>query len=289
MTLKIPNKAQGAFQENMDGQNKIQLPFPAPPFYVLNGDANFEELGGVQYFGGFGASEQNVKAASEQWENCPYPIPGFQEKELKQDGKKIRSIVSRSVVVAPIGMRLFSTIKGEDGKIRRFPPFTKKARPSIQVIAYLGYLNENKQITPWAPIMLTAKGFQVNHISDAFRNWKKAITPFMADIAPGMPSSITNLFWMNIGTFGPNPKFEPHGESSITPVGAFIPDDLDAKKVENRYVGESVAEFMADLASQSQDWISAYNKPGSDVQDDEPVAGNGSYEPDLPPEDDIPF
>ena len=286
MTVKIPEKAQDAFQENMEGGNKIELPFPAPPFYVLNGDANFEELGGVLFFGGFGASEKNVKTAAEQWENCPYPIPGFQEKELKQDGQKIRSLISRSLIVAPIGMRLFSTIKGADNKIKRYPPFTKKARPAIQVLVYLGYLTETKQITPWAPPILTAKTLHVNDNQKASTNWKKAITPFMEEIAPGMPSSITNLFWMNLGTFGQKANFEIHGESFITPVSAFIPEDLDAKKVENRYVGDSVAEFMADMAAKSEEWLKAYSKlaPAQAAAD-----GSDVPEPELPPEDDIPF
>lgn len=285
MPISVPQKAQGAFKDNMEAGNKIELPFPAPPFYVLNGDANFEELGGVLFYGGFGASEKNVKAAAEQWENCPYPIPRFQEKELKQDGQKVRSLISRSLIVAPIGMRLFSTIKGEDGKIRRLAPFTKKARPAIQVLVYLAYMTEDNKIMPWAPAMLTAKGFQVNHIQNAFTNWKKAISPFMEEIAPGMPSSITNLFWMNLGTFGQKAVFEPHGESIITPVSAFIPEDLDAKKVEGRYVGEPVAEFMADMAAKSEEWLNAYAK----LAPAQAIAEDPGVDQSIPPEDDIPF
>lgn len=288
MPISVPQKAQGAFKDNMDAGNKIELPFPAPAFYILNGDAKFEEMKNIMYYGGWAASIANVKAAAEQWENCPYPIPGFAEKDLKQKTGSTPSVLARSLCVAPIGMRMFSTIKGADDKIKRYAPFTKGARPAIQVLVYLAYLTEEKKIMPWAPIMLTARGYQVNHVQKAFTDWKKAITPFMKDIAPGMPADVTNLFWMHIGTFGTEFKAEQHGESSITPVKAFIPDDLDATKIEGRYVGDPVAEFMADMAAQSEDWLTAYSKlapaqagPADDADVDQ------TPPPDM--DEDIPF
>ncbi len=285
MPIKVPTKAQGAFSQNMDTGAKIELPFPAPAFYILNGDAKLEELKNVMFYGGWASSIANLKAASEQWENCPYPIPGYQEKELRLKKETIPSVVSRSLVVAPIGIRQFSTIKSADGNTKRVAPYTKGARPAIQVLCYLGYRNEAKQIMPWAPIMLTAKGFQVNHVQKAFGDWKKAITPFMAEIAPGMPADVTNLFWMHIGTFGNVRHEEPHGESVITPISAYIPEDLTAQQVENMYVGDPMAEFMADMSVKSAEWMKAYAKitPATAVPD-EPEMGEIP-----PPEDDIPF
>ncbi len=286
MPINVPTKAQGAFGGNMDTGAKIELPFPAPAFYILNGDAKLAALKNYLYFGGFAASVANIKAASEQWENCPYPIPGFAEEGLVQkDGSTTFSVVSRSLIVAPVGIRQFSTIKSDDGRTKRVAPYTKGARPAIQVLCYLGYRNEQKQIVPWAPVMLTAKGFQVNHIQKAFGDWKKAITPFMKEIAPGMPADVTNLFWMHIGTFGSERKSETHGESIITPVSAYVPDNLTAAQVENMYVGDPMAEFMADMSVKSAEWMKAYAKltPATAVPD-EPEMGEVP-----PPEEDIPF
>ena len=288
MPIQVPSSAQGAFTGTMQSSNKIELPFPAPAFYVLNGDPKLEELKNILYFGGFAASVANVKAAAEQWENCPYPIPGFAEKELTQGGKKVPSLLSRALIVSPIGMRQFSTITDQVTKnVKRVAPFTKGARPALQVLVYLGYRGEDKAIRPWAPALITAKGYQVNHIQRAFADWKKAIQPFMNDVAPGMPADVTNLFWMHLGTFGQVANFEQHGDSQITPVSAYIPDDLDAKKVENMYVGDGVAEYMAGLVVQSQEWRDAYKNvtpATAAVQADEDVS-------QVPPEDDmdIPF
>jgi hypothetical protein len=285
MPIQVPSAAQGAFNGTMQSSSKVELPFPAPAFYVLNGDPKLEELKNIMYFGGFAASVANVKSAAEQWENCPYPIPGFAEKDLTQGGKKVPSVLSRALIVSPIGMRQFSTITDPSTKnVKRVAAFTKGARPALQVLVYLGYRGEDKAIRPWAPALITAKGYQVNHIQRAFSDWKKAIQPFMGDIAPGMPADVTNLFWMHIGTFGQTANFEQHGDSQITPVSAFIPDDLDAKKVENLYVGDGVAEYMASLVVQSQEWREAYKNitPATAMVDEQASV-------EIPPEDDIPF
>ena len=288
MPINVPTSAQGAFAGQMESGAKIELPFAAPAFYILNGDAKLAALKNYLYFGGFAASITNIKAAAETWENCPYPIPGFVEDNLTQkDGTVTPSIAARSLQVAPIGMRQFSTILA-DGKTKRVAPFTKGARPAIQVLAILGYKDEQKRTNAWAPVMLTAKGYQVNHIQKAFTDWKKAITPFMKEIAPGMPSDVTNLFWMHIGTFGPERKAEQHGESTITPVSAFIPDNMTAQQVENQYVGNDMAEFMAALSIQSAEWLKAYSKPNV-VEDISDQYTNAPIAQDMPDESDIPF
>lgn len=287
MPIHIPPSAQGAFSGTMQSGQKIELPFPAPPFNILNGDPKFEELQNIMYFGGFDSSVQNLRTAVDQWENCPFPIPGFAEKELTKNGKKVPSVVSRVLIVAPIRMRQFSTITDPVTKnVKRVAPFTKGARPALQVLAYLAYLNESKAVTPWAPVMITAKGYQVNHVTKAFSDWKKAIQPFMTEIAPGMPADVTNLFWMRIGTFGKTARFEPVGESVITPVSSYIPEDLSAEKVESQYVGNDMAEFMAGLVVQSEEWANAYKNATPATA----VASSEQHE-DMPPppEDDIPF
>lgn len=287
MSINVPTSAQGAFAGNMAQGQKIELPFPAPAFYIVNGEAKLAALKNYAYYGGFACSSGNIKAASEGWENCKYPIPGFTEETIAIGEDSILSHVSRSLVVAPIGMRPFSILE-VNGSKKRVAPFTKGARPALQVLVVLGYRNENKQIESWAPALLTAKGYQVNHLQKAFADWKKAITPFMKEIAPGMPSDVTNLFWMHIGTFGTERKAEQHGESSITPVWSFIPDGLTAQQVENMYVGDNMAEFMASLSVQSAEWLKAYSKPNVVENISDPYV-NAPVAQDMPDESDIPF
>lgn len=290
MTISIPGKAQTAFQGNMQTSAAVELPFPAPAFYVVNGDAKLSALKNFQFYGGWACNVEKVREASEHYSNVPFPIPGYQQVNmLSDDGKAYDVFASRSLIVAPIGMRQFSTIKDESGRKKRIAPFTKGARPGIQVLSMMAYRDDQKQIIPWAPILLTANGYMVNHIQKAFTSWQKAIKPFVSKLVPGATNDILNLFWMHIGTFGPERKAEPAGEKMITPVSAFIPEDLDEKKVENMYVTEPIAEFMADISLQAQEWLKVFSNMQA-AQKNQPHEEeiHASDEP-PPPDDDIPF
>jgi hypothetical protein len=277
-TIDVPQSAQTAFQGNMNTRETIELPFAAPPFYIVNGDAKLVSLKNYQYFGGWAGNADKIKEAADTWEGVPYPIPGLQASEtILDDNTALQVLASRSLIVAPIGIRQFSVMK-VDGREKRVAPFTKGAAPRIQAIVLLGYHNENKQIVPWAPVMLTAKGFQVNHVQKAFEDWHKAIKPHVKNLVPGVdPASIVNLFWMYIGTFGNERKQDTVGTGSttktITPVSAFIPTDLDEQKVSNMYVGSETAEFMVEYSSKSQEWLKAYHNitPAKATASDAPL------------------
>ncbi|MBK8467708.1 MAG: hypothetical protein IPL32_17985 [Chloracidobacterium sp.] len=294
MPISIPSSAQTAFQGNMNESGKIELPFHAPAFYIINGDAKLAALKNFQYYGGWACGTDKVKAAAESWENCPFPIPGYGTDNLPQtNGSEMEVVSSRKLIIAPIGMREYSSLFDQStGNTRRVPPFTKGARPGIQVLSVLAYKNENA-IHPWAPVLLTAKGYQTNHVKNAIMNWRKAIKPHVQKLVPGANDSILNLFWMHIGTFGDVRKQEIVGaganQKTITPITAFIPDDITEQQVEKQYVGEPMAEFMADLSAQAQEWLNVFKQPQSAT----PVAGHIELEDDYsappPPEDDIPF
>lgn len=297
MPISIPASAQTAFQGNMTENGKVELPFPVPAFWIVNGDKKLAALKSYQYFGGFACAADKVKTASEHWDPIPpFPIPGYTADKLPQaSGPEMDVIASRKLIIAAIGMREYSTITDpSSGNVRRVPPFTKGARPGMQVLCLLGYKeNQASPITPWAPILITAKGYQTNHVKTAIMNWRKTIKPHVQKLIPGANDSILNLFWMYIGTFGDAANFQTVGIApnvkSITPIVAHIPDEITEKQVENMYVGEPIAEFMADLSEQSQDWLKVFKQPQANT----PAVGHLEFEDDYvpppPPEDDIPF
>lgn len=295
MTISIPNKARTAFDGNMNDRSVIELPFPCPPFFVVNGEESMEELKNILYFGGFACTTEKLQTASEHWKDAPFPIPGFVKMNHKVKGAKIEVLAARSLVVSIIGVREYSSIEDSaSGRKSRMPPYTKGARPGIQVLCVLGYRDEQKAIHPWGPVMLTAQGYQVNHIKDSIQSYRKAIKPFVKKLIPDATDSMLNLFWMYLGTFG---EFQSvtvgagNNSQSITPIKTFIPEDLDEHKVENMYVGEGMAEFMADLSEQSQEWLSVFTKMAATQKSNQPVVDTGYPEEPPPPDDydSIPF
>lgn len=294
MPITIPGKAQNAFEGSMKTSQSVELPFPCPAFFVVNGDAKMRPFNDFRYFGGLSGHTDKIVEASSKWQDAPYPIPGLELLEMMDDaGKPYETLSARSLIVAPIGMRLFSSLK-ENGFKKRVAPYTKGATPGIQVLSLLAYKNEQKQITPLYPIMLSANGYQVNHIQKAFEDWRKAIKPFVNKLVPGASASVLNLFYMYIGTFGPERKQELVGrgdnQRTITPIVSFIPESLDEKKVENMYVGEEVAEWMADIHEESLEWLKVFSNMQSAQSSQPQAAYVEEYIPEPPPpEDDIPF
>jgi len=155
MTINIPEKSRTAFEGSMKTSQAVELPFPTPAFFVVNGDVKLKPFNDFRYFGGWSCHTDKVIEATSKWENAPYPIPGLEHLDMVDDKGSPYSVLSaRSLIVAPIGIRLFSTLK-DNGFKKRVAPFTKGATPGIQILCLLAYKDEQKQITPLYPIMLS--------------------------------------------------------------------------------------------------------------------------------------
>jgi hypothetical protein len=295
MTINIPDSARTAFDGNMQNSTAVELPFPAPPFYILNGNARLEQVGGVHFFGGWACNTDKFQPTIDHWEGRIFPIPGISPAQtILENGTKLDVHAARNLFVAPIGMRQFSTIENAEGRKQRVAPFTKGARPGIQFLCMLGYRDPQKVIQAWAPIMLTASGYQVNHLQDAFSNWNKAIKPLVKKLVPDVdPSAVSNLFWMSIGTFGTERKAItvgiPPRQQTITPVTSYIPENLDEEMLKKLYVGEELAGWMATLSLEAKEWLQVFRNmtPAKPVA--ETVETQYLDEPPPPPDDDIPF
>lgn len=291
-SINIPTSAMNAFEGNMRTGSAVELPFSAPPFFIVNGDGKLATLKNFQYYGGFACGASKVKDAAENWKDVPYPIPGLNEYNLHlEDGTQIDVLGGRALMVAPIGIRQFSTKKEANGRKTRVAPFTPGARPGLQALCLLGYRDESKNFHAWAPILITASGYQVNHVQKAFDTYRKAIKPFVKKLVPDATESVLNLFWMYIGTFG-----ERHQESvgngrgtkQITPIVSYIPEDLDSAKVENMYVGAELAEFMAEKSEEASEWLKVFANMQPPAKPATQPETGFMDEPPLP-EDDIPF
>lgn len=297
MGINIPSKAQNAFDGSMKTKSAVELPFPCPPFYVINGNPELEALNNSLYFGGWACSNNNIKKTLEKWD-VPEKIPGMYEIKRTKGTETYFVQSSRAIAFAPIGMRMYSSME-VNGQERRVAPFTKGATPGLQALGILGYKDDQKHMQAWSPIMLTVSGYQVNHVQKAIESWRKAITPHVKKLVPDATDSVLNLFWMYLGTFGdmvqvPAGLPRKDGQKYVTPITSYIPDGLDEKKVENLYVGESIAEWMADLHDQAKDWLTVFSKMQQAAQAGGQLAQHQEEvvpfeEPPFPPEDDIPF
>jgi hypothetical protein len=94
-------------------------------------------------------------------------------------------------------------------------------------------------------------------------------------------------FYLSLGTFGKERQVanvgKPGAQSPITPITAYIPDKLTDELMSSLFVGNEVAEKMAQLQDQAAEWLNAWSEPAmSDVDEFAP-------EPVFAPEEEIPF
>jgi hypothetical protein len=257
----------------------VELPFPVVYVWALNGQASYKSQGGALYFGGWACKADDLQAVSDQQ---GLPIPG--EWKLvtiaSRDGGEFEAYTSRTIVVAPVGKRISWL---HDGK--RSANYIEGGRRHLQVLAYMAEArggNGAKELLPWGPIVLTAKGYQARNLLDAFARWDKATSQLRWRLAPGVPAW---CFYLTLGTFGkerqPINVGKPGAQSPITPISAYIPDRLNEDVLAGLFVGNEVAEVMSNLQDQATEWLNAW-KENMLVESEEFQENSYATEEDIP-------
>jgi hypothetical protein len=271
-------QAGEAVKGAMSTGDYIQLPFDAVLFRWVRGEANIQsDMGsGARHFGGWAASEDDLTGKAKD-------IPEkFQlEYFTTPDGSKTYGCYTvRSLAIATMG--------------RRFRWFTDprnqgdKGRGHLQILGMCAMSKvENKVITftPWMPVILSAKGLTTKHMEDALKTWEHDTAIMRQTHANGIPA---HFFYGYYGTFGKERKPLTVGRSGaqnyITPPTVFIPENLDVEYLRRAYVGRQMADQMAEMVGNSQEWLHAWDKENQPEQ-----TSTAPKKPAQPSAADIPF
>ena len=282
MAIKISDQTKNAMGNWNDDSGEARLPFPAPAFWVLNGKAQYKPLAATTpalYFGGFATGADELESAG------TIPSSLVKHEYTPKDAQESVQVYSaRNLVIAPFGRRL-SSLDKETGN--RYPGYHKGASPHLQMLCYLGQRDANKILSPICPIVITAKGFQVGKIIDAVRQWDSKTAKARKEFGAGLKS---NAFYMALGTFGDKFISETVGQgnrqSAITPIGVYLPADINEKIIDDLFVGEGLVAEMAGLREQATEWRDAWKQTVKEKS----IALVESDEPDIEEEEgEIPF
>lgn len=257
----------------MNGMNKangIELPFPAPVLWVLNGQPAAKVQGGAGYFGGWSADANGLdKLLSETGRQAPF---GFtRTTQASRDGNEYDTLITRYVHVACIAKRESWLLDN-----RRTPEYVDGARRHLQVLAMLANLDEaTGTFMQWGPVVLSAKGFQAKNLLAATTQWEQGTAPVRRAIAPKISPW---FFWISIGTFGDKREVTNVGkagaQSPITPIKLHLPDVTEAF-LTKRFVGQEVARVIVELSQQAGEWLNAWREPV------EEQGQNGKAQPNM--------
>jgi hypothetical protein len=266
----------------MTSTDRIELPFPAPYLYVINGQVSYKAQNNAQYFGGWATDAVKL---DEITQSNPVNVPaGYQRVTMAgKEGNEYDAYITRSVLVAPIAKREAWYLDKQ-----RQPHYVPGARHAVQILAYLAERikgsNTNLVTHPWGPVVLTPKGYQASFVLNAiYKDWEKGTAEIRNRIAPGVSPY---LFYIAIGTFGQERKQVMVGKQSqspVTPMSCYLGDKLSDAMVEGLFVGEEVAEVMVDLKNKAAEWLKAWNNT------DEVTTENGETQPPDNYSEDIPF
>jgi hypothetical protein len=267
MTIQLDHDLANRLEAGMSGGG-TDLPFPVAYTWVINGQASYKSQGGALYYGGWAAKAEDMQAVAEQRGNT---VPNWAQVTIaSRDGDEYEARATRAVIVAPIGKRESWLLDG-----KRHFDYIDGARRHLQVLAYLAEQqgeNGAKTFVPWGPVVLTAKGYQARNLLDAFARWKKATAPLLRKVAPGVPAS---CFYLALGTFGKERVYvnvgKPGAQSPITPVSAYIPENMTGEKLESLFVGQEIAGAMGDLYDQAEEWLGAWKQGASEAAGNEIV------------------
>ena len=281
--------------DGMDIGGGVELPWLCPPVWVLNGDPKLRAMATMApalYFGGFAANFDDLQAAGED-HGIGFPN-GFVETDLtSRDNKPLKVLVARNVFVAPFGVR-----KSWVNKDRiRTAQFALGSRQHIQVLAVLANKEQGGVFTPLYPVLLSAKGWQAQHLERSFSTWASKTANMRRKLARSVNANDIPAwaFYCAIGTFGQEPKVEMVGngndKSPITPIGPFLPKEITEQTLEALFVGQEVIDYMLTLKDEAKEWLSAWAALDAGNKQPSAPAPDEYPEPPMPvmPEDELPF
>lgn len=234
MPIQLPESARIVTpQPQGDG---IELPYLAPLAWWTNARPG---PGEVNKFGGWACKAGDFDMAAAQYGEWP------QWERVQSDLGELVQI--RYLAIAPFGAR------------RRWMDVNKgdsKTGTHLQQLAYVAIVTQEKKYIPWGPMILSLKVTAAMRFRDLLTDWARATARARDEVAPDVPA---HFFWMPVGTFGKEPVFETVGKgnhtSQVTLPHLATEGEIAAPLLEKLYVGDEIAEKMADLFQQSQEWL----------------------------------
>lgn len=266
----IDDTSKTALQDSMKSGEGVELPFPVLYFWSINGNPALKQIGGPQYFGGWGSKAEQIIETCERLEKPVPPI--FAPAEIStKDNKTYEAYIARTLIVAPIAFR--NRWVAKDGKLAS-PEYVEGYRRHVQCLTILGqYDKDTRAVIYFAPAVLSAKGYQAGNLLTTLKEFEKHIDGERRKAAPNVPGT---CFWRKLGTFGEKPNVRMVGpassQSPITPICVELPEKLDTAKLAVFYVGKQGAAEMSRLYAEAGEWLGAWKnapKAKSPMTDDD--------------------
>lgn len=230
----------------------VRLPFPAPVLWWRNGDRKMKQLGGVEYYGGWAISADELEDLQVA------PPEGFAKATWSGKENDYDVYCGRYVGFAPIARRQkWEQAKAPDGTPKGY------GRSSLQVLGVAATWDADaKQFLSYGPVVLSAKGWTAKHLQDALREFERVTAEPRKALASNLPA---NFFYAPVGSFGDEPNVVIVGkgpdQSPITPPTLRHVETYNAPTLQAMYLGPSTIQAAIEWKQQADEWMKAWDKP----------------------------
>lgn len=259
--LQNPAVTSGMAGSMNQNSGAVKLPFAAPTIWWLNGKPalNTDEIKDARRFGGWGISKEEIDDLRSVLPELPKNWRLFDALPKADGSGTYAAYLCRKVFVAPIARRF------------AWLDFNGSTKSHTNILGYLAIVGEDKKLTPWGPIILSANSYSGKSLDDAFSNFKKLTSELRGD-------DLVNFFYHPVGTMGDAPKFETRTSkkpgaksSSVTPCQLEIPEGgFKDAHLNTFFVGDEIAAEINNLFTQAKEWLDDWNKKKSDKQAEAP-------------------
>lgn len=267
------------------GMSHDSLPFPCPVFYVINGQAAYQNNPVKSlFYGGWAVDSAKYQGVLAQTQRKPHTL--LQPASVSsRGGKNIDIFTSRLLLVSPAATR--TAWLSKDNKTR-YPDYQDGTRRHVQLLCVLADKGPSGYIQ-WGPAVLSAKGFQAKKLLGFLDDWSKHTVEARTKFAAGVPAF---MFYMGVGTSSAQREVEMVGSGSqtspITPMSVYKPT-ITAEVLEKLYGGDALLQEIKRLQAAAASWVSGWDKESS-AGGNSPAMDGDHHDNNFPTEDvEIPF
>jgi len=264
--ITVPEELDKTFKTSFT--QGVTLPFEAPSFWWINGQANADKShSGVPFYGGW-ATDADALVES----NIAIPKSLIPEQYYTKDGKVISTFMTRYLPMTLVGKR------------SRWKESTTGGKGTMQTqyLVLLAQYGADKVFRYWTPAVITVKGYINFAFADANRDFDKFTAQARKLYANGASAL---FFWRMIGTFGNERNQTMVGkkglQSPITPCTVLLPKEEIKTEAElaKYFIGNDTIAILKTVIDGAQDWLKAWeNNMDKNYHND----NNYPEEPPLP-------
>lgn len=246
---------------DVDANAQDAIQFSAPTIFWKHGKKAMEEIGGINFTGGFFFT---FEQAGEDAEIPKWVKSSF----VNDDGKKIEGLAAQGarVTVVRSRRRWFK----DDGNRKVFRPWNQYEDGFRGQMQSIGFVNGYD-----APVCFALKGLLLTSFDEIIRYHNSKVVSLANQTAPSGQKLPAYALWMVVQSGKHSKAGQGNKQSEVTMPELWLPKQVNLDYARSLYVGREQLVRSQALYRELDDWAAQWNRVA--VESDEPPLGAEDY------------